>query len=172
MISHARMNTRTLLRPTTDELLHLYTELHLTCQEIGDRYKVSRSSVSKWLKRAGIDTQEGERADVTCTYCGARFSVHRKRLRTAQRLYCTQEHYIAAMRNGSYYQHRQGQRIARDLVARYYPALTRSNVVHHKDGNNDNNDLSNLALFADQAEHMRFHRSGKGSFLWDGAAKF
>lgn len=35
--------------------------------------------------------------------------------------------------------------------------LTKAEVVHHIDGNKRNNDISNLMLFANQAEHLKYH---------------
>ena len=37
--------------------------------------------------------------------------------------------------------------------------LHRTEVVHHIDENKSNNDISNLILFANQAEHISHHRS-------------
>ena len=36
--------------------------------------------------------------------------------------------------------------------------LTNNGVVHHRDGNKQNNDISNLELFSRNAERMRRHR--------------
>jgi hypothetical protein len=53
------------------------------------------------------------------------------------------------------------------MVGRYFP-LERRHVVHHHDGDNTNNALDNLAVFASQAEHMRYHRGGHATPIWDG----
>lgn len=41
--------------------------------------------------------------------------------------------------------------------------LTSTEVVHHRDGNTSNNDLGNLELFADQAEHIRIGHATRES---------
>jgi len=55
------------------------------------------------------------------------------------------------------------------MLAQHF-ALAPDHVVHHKDDNNRHNDLANLAVFADQADHMRHHRGVAVDTLWDGAA--
>lgn len=61
--------------------------------------------------------------------------------------------YVRVRRGGKLiYLHRyvMAQHLGRDL--------TEKEVVHHNDENPRNNDLSNLTLFASQAEHLDFHR--------------
>ena len=36
--------------------------------------------------------------------------------------------------------------------------LTKDEVVHHIDGNKQNNDIENLVIFPNQKEHSHFHR--------------
>ena len=40
-------------------------------------------------------------------------------------------------------------------IGRY---LTADEVIHHKDGNRSNNNISNLQLCANQSEHIKIHR--------------
>lgn len=65
--------------------------------------------------------------------------------------------------------HRHGDR--RGLVAQHRLVyerhigriLSRTEVVHHIDGHKANNDISNLQLFANQAEHRRHHAMTDGN---------
>lgn len=41
--------------------------------------------------------------------------------------------------------------------------LSDDEVVHHLDGDRQNNDISNLRLFSNQAEHHRFEMEQRGS---------
>ena len=40
-------------------------------------------------------------------------------------------------------------------------------VVHHIDGDCENNKIENLALFNSNSEHISFHRVGKPSPIWN-----
>ncbi len=44
--------------------------------------------------------------------------------------------------------------VAEETIGRF---LTRTEVVHHVDGDKANNDPGNLVVCANQAEHMRIH---------------
>jgi hypothetical protein len=52
-------------------------------------------------------------------------------------------------------------------VKRLYQ-LQEQHVVHHVDGDDLHNELSNLWVFASQAEHMSFHRGGDAEPIWKG----
>jgi hypothetical protein len=41
--------------------------------------------------------------------------------------------------------------------------------VHHKDSDNHNNELWNLAVFASTSDHLKHHHGHKIEPLWDGA---
>lgn len=86
-----------------------------------------------------------------------------------RRRFCCREHYWQFLRErgGGYRPWRQGQRSARKAVSQHFNLAPR-NVVHHKDGNNRNNSLSNLAVFSSQSDHLSFHRGGPVQPIWDG----
>lgn len=87
-----------------------------------------------------------------------------------RRHFCSREHYWESVRKrgANYRPHRQGQRIARAAVSKYF-ALKQGHIVHHRDGNNRNNSLSNLAVFSSQAQHMAFHRGDPSAVpIWTG----
>ena len=49
--------------------------------------------------------------------------------------------------------------------------LPAGSIVHHIDGNQANNNASNLILFNSQANHVRFHRNcplAAGAIIFDG----
>ncbi len=63
-------------------------------------------------------------------------------------------------RNGYRVLYLNGKRVLehRDLMAKHLGRpLLRSEVVHHKDGNPINNDISNLELVPSQSEHVALH---------------
>lgn len=62
------------------------------------------------------------------------------------------------LRNPEYEAWRTGQRIARIILSEHlHRELISGEVVHHIDGNNRNNDLSNLMLFKNSSEHIAYH---------------
>jgi hypothetical protein len=70
--------------------------------------------------------------------------------------------------SGPYVRSRQGQRIARKIVAKLFP-LEPGHVVHHEDRNAFNNEPFNLKVFQTQGDHTRYHRGFEVEPLWDGA---
>jgi len=145
----------------------MYTIQHLTMAEIGQVFGVSRAAVCKALRRAGIAAVQGEHVETTCAFCGNPLMVRRGRWRRTGKQYCTQTCYAASRENPNYIPWRQGQNIARALVRRHF-ALAPGMIVHHHDGDNFNNAISNLAVIANQADHLRLHHGKPIMFLWDG----
>lgn len=143
---------------------NLVIELHKTdlysLQGISDVVGVSRQSVKRYLNKHGYDTSKANASkEVECTYCLVKFKRTRCQRRKTVNPYCSSKCYGKAISNPDYVQHRQGQRVARREVSRYFDLLP-DHVVHHKDGNNRNNDLGNLMVFRHQADHIRWHRLG------------
>lgn len=59
---------------------------------------------------------------------------------------------------------------AREIVDSIFD-LQPHNVVHHKDGDYENNQITNLAVFETQGDHAKFHRNKhkvKPLPIWDG----
>lgn len=155
----------------TAELIRLYTEDHLTLRAIAARVGLSASAVWKRLRRAGIVAHDGTWVVLACMACGLTFE--RKRSCAKRRTYyCSDACYQGTIqRNGAtYVQSRAGCRQARRIVACCF-ALLPEHIVHHHDGDNHNNRVSNLAVFASHADHMRFHRGGDAQPIWDGRAQ-
>ena len=142
---------------------------------LAKRYNKSRHGIYKVLKRAGVDTSK-RKFDVSCTTCAKGISRPKCQIRNKKHLFCCLECYYAfikAKQTGIYQQSRQGQKIARQKVEEYFD-LKIEHIVHHEDNNNFNNSLYNLKVFANQGDHIRYHRWVKNSDivikpLWDGA---
>jgi hypothetical protein len=61
-------------------------------------------------------------------------------------------------KNDEYKQNRTGQRIGRRVIEELLGReLLNGEVVHHKDGNDMNNDPGNLIVFSSHSEHMEHH---------------
>lgn len=146
----------------------MYTVQHLTCAEIGKIIGMSRVAVWKRLQKVGITSQQGEWVSIACDQCGKEFDTTRKRWKRSKKHFCCERCYWDSLYNPNYRPNRHGQRTARDIVSKLFN-LKADNVVHHHDGNNLNNHISNLKVFATQVEHLRYHRGGNARPIWDGS---
>lgn len=149
-------------------VVHAYTVQHLTGQQIGAIEGISRSAVHHILRKAGVNRSDGTWVDAVCYHCQKPFKAPRARWRKARHVFCSNACYFAKRRNPAYRPHRQGQRIARVSVRAAGFPLLKSHVVHHFDGDNKNNAINNLAVFASQRDHLRFHHHGQPDPIWDG----
>src|SRR6478609_2658448 len=105
----------------------------------------------------------------------ARFcSVCQSHLRNHQKQFCSQKCHGLTMR-GSNHPGYKGGTVSRDYIlqsvngvqicehrllmeAHLGRSLLKTEVVHHKDGNKQNNSIDNLQLCSSQAEHAALHR--------------
>ena len=95
--------------------------------------------------------------------------ITRKRWRTRTRLFCSATHYWASREKPGYVESRRGGQLARAVVIQHFQVLESEHVVHHVDGDQRNNDLRNLEVYATHGEHMRHHHGRKVEPLWRGA---
>lgn len=162
---------------TTQDLVVLVNQIQLPMDEIETRTGLTRQGIWKRLKRAGVLVPRrapgGAPSKVTiraCAFCGASVKRYKKRMIRQNQLnvFCNESCYVASLEQHPYEEWRQGTNLARAIVANHFP-LERGQIVHHKDGDQRNNDLSNLMVFATQAQHMAFHRGRKIIPLFDGA---
>jgi hypothetical protein len=152
----------------TDILTVWYTQAHLTLRQIATLAGMSHVGVAKRLRSAGITAHDGVWVKLACNYCGKEFERPRCQAKR-ERSYCCEDHYFADLENPGYKPWRQGQRLARAIVSQY-TRLDPDEIVHHEDGNCKNNDRKNLRVFANQSDHLKYHRSkDKPSPVWDGS---
>ena len=151
----------------TERLVEYYTEQHLTLAEIGRLVGMSRPGVWKRLQAAGIEARQGEHVQTWCDHCGKKFDRTRRQYRNQKKHYCTEECYHASLYSPAYQPDRHGQRNARKVVSRHFN-LQPKQIVHHVDKDCANNKIENLWVFACQADHLRYHRSGRPEPLWKG----
>ena len=157
------------LKGRTQDIVGMYTVQHLTLRQIAKLMGVSHAGIARVLKREGIAPHQGEWAAVTCAYCGKRFDIHRKRYLDRIEHYCCAEHYYASRANPHYQPDAYRCRLARAIVAQHYP-LEPLHEVHHVDGNQSNNDLNNLMVFANASDHHKHHhQKNKAVPVWIGS---
>ena len=151
----------------TETIVDLYRIQHLTVRQIGRQIGMSGVGVWKRLQAAGVSAREGEWIQAKCFFCGKLIQVRRARWRNTRKIHCSEECYYETIANPDYNPNRHGCRLARSVVKRLYQ-LQEQHVVHHVDGDDLHNELSNLWVFASQAEHMSFHRGGDAEPIWKG----
>lgn len=143
------------------QLEQWYLRDHLTLEEIGKKLSITRQAVHNRMRRCGIDMSTGERFDVKCDVCGVFYSVTRKRFKSTIMHLCSEKCRIAYLKTSQYKASRQGQRIGRavlmEIATKKGLSMPDGFVVHHKDGDDFNNDPSNLMVFKNNAEHTLHH---------------
>ena len=155
------------------DIINAYSVLLVPMIQIAKQYAVTRQCIFKILRKSGIDTSKATAAHiaVSCTVCGKETVKVRCQFRNANHHFCSEDCYFAWLKHGNgkpFIVHRHGTRQARDIVSKIFP-LRPGHIVHHEDRNQFNNNLENLRVFANQGDHIRYHRGFLSSFLWDGS---
>lgn len=162
---------------STQDLVVWVNEYRWPMAEVVAKSGMTRQGVYKRLKAAGCLVKRREKGgapgvmtQVPCAFCGVILTRRIKRLIQGRMLrqFCNTTCYFASLSTSGYRESRHGARLARVIVAQHFP-LESQHIVHHKDGNQRNNDRSNLMVFASQAAHMAHHRGRTVAPLWDGA---
>ena len=140
---------------------------------LAKRYGISRQGVYKVLRMAGIETSKEFAGNlmVSCTVCGTEVKKHRAEVRKRLHIFCSEACYFAWLKHGNgnpLIMHRNSSRTARVIVSDHF-ALKPGYIVHHKDRNQYNNELSNLMVFTNSGDHIRHHRGFTVPVLWDGS---
>jgi endogenous inhibitor of DNA gyrase (YacG/DUF329 family) len=151
-------------RSAHKDIIDAYTVDLWPMGEIAEVLHVSRSAVWKILKKHGVDTSK-HKITVSCTTCGANIDRTRKRVRKQTNHFCSQDCYSAFLGAGksSYASGGNSSRIARAIVSQWFD-LKPEHVVHHEDCNRFNNLKSNLRVFANQGDHIRYHHQERDKY--------
>jgi hypothetical protein len=140
--------------------------------ELAKRYGLTRQGVHKIIRNAGVDTAKTGGIEVSCDCCQKIIKRFRSHVRKAKHIFCGNDCYTAWLQAGAgtgpFIANRQGMRIARTIVSRFF-TLLEGHVVHHKDRNQFHNDPANLLVFRCSGDHIRHHRGFEVEPLWDGA---
>lgn len=142
---------------TAQELRKMYLMERLSSIEIGKKFGVDRSVVLNRLKKYGIkrrsasEARRGKYDGENCpSFRGAIYKTpsgyYMKKLLLAER----GKHRCDGAHRVYVHTYRMEKYIGRKLK--------KDEVVHHVDLDRQNNNISNLILFPNQAEHIRFHK--------------
>jgi hypothetical protein len=143
--------------------IDMFNKQLMSCNQIAKSFNVSRPTIWKYLRKHGVNTSK-DNSFAICKQCGISFKKTRCRIRNTTHQFCSRVCYFNYIKNPNYNSHRQGQRIARQVFEREI-CFTHDWVIHHADGNNDNNNIKNLWAFQKQSDHMKYHRGGKTTAL-------
>jgi len=159
-----------LLKKDKVNIIKAYRELTPMAQ-LAKEYSVSRQAIYKIIKKAGVPTMKGPYT-VSCDCCGKPTTKTRSRIRKQKHVFCSMDCYKAFLQAGNgfpYIGNRNGQRTARSIVSQYFQ-LKEGYIVHHENRNALDNRLSNLKVFRNQGDHIRYHRGFDVVPIWDGAS--
>ena len=136
--------------PDADLLQQLIEVETLTQAEVARRFGVNRNHVRKWCRELGLVTQRtGPRG-------GERHPGWRGgRTQRKGYWYVHQPDHPHATKSGYVLEHRL---VMEGTLGRY---LHPSEVVHHRDGDRENNDPHNLEVFPCNADHLRHELAGR-----------
>lgn len=156
-------------------IIHAYQVDLIPIVKLAKQYGITRHGIYKMLKAVGIDTSKTTNSiiKVSCTVCGEETTRLRCQIRKSNHHFCSHKCYEAWLKHGNgnpLIMHRQSSRMARKVVEKHYP-LRESQIVHHEDRNQYNNQLNNLKVFVNQGDHIRYHRGFEVPILWDGSIK-
>lgn len=135
--------------------------------ELAEKYNITRQGVYKIIKQAGVDTQKAL-LPVSCNVCGKEIYRNKAKIRRQLHMFCSSDCYTAFLQagNGSpYVESRYRSRIARTIVSDHFQ-LQKGHIVHHENRNQTDNRLDNLRVFANQGDHVRYHRGFDVSPIW------
>ncbi len=166
------MNTlvQSALIPTKDQLVEMYCEKRYSVQDIAGLYDVSHSIANRWLKKNGAkarsfkDAAAISRQKISDALKGREISPEwRAKLSDASKRHGDQFAVGISYKTGGYAEHTRGEHKGRSvhvvvMEQHIGRRLLPGEVVHHKDENKQNNDLSNLELTT-RSEHSSIHRA-------------
>lgn len=135
------------------------------CAWCGTQFLAFPCQTRKYCSTACVGAAASKAVEKACLVCSK--PVMRQASRPYRRAFCSQACYHSLRQDGRYRPNRQGQRIARKTVSQYFD-LQPQHVVHHEDRDTSHNDITNLLVFASQADHMAYHHGSDVKPLWDG----
>lgn len=133
-----------------DQVRHMIEDEKLTQDEVARRLGKNRTTIQRWCYRYGLETQRtGPRGgELHPDWKGGRKLVGRYwYVYRPDHPNTTKQRYVA--------EHRL---VAEQTLGRY---LQRNEVVHHIDGNPQNNDPSNLEVFQANRDHLKHELTGR-----------
>jgi len=153
-------NQRVTERQVAD-IIEAYTIKLVPMIAIAKCHGFTRQGIYKILHKAGVDTSNKGGMIVSCSACGKEIVRPRAQVRKAKHIYCSVACYADFISASNHKfgpsVRRMGNKHGRKVMANFFP-LQDGHIVHHIDGNVLNNDINNLMVFRNAADHCRHHR--------------
>jgi len=146
-----------------DSIIKEYKDNLIPMIQLAQQYGITRQGIWKALNKYGIDTTKRS-VEVPCKQCGKVILKKKCQIRNRYRNFCSRTCYFAYFSLNTLIS-RQGQRIGRKVMNSFFK-LKSKYVVHHEDGNEMNNNINNLRVFASNGEHISYHRGGNSKPIW------
>jgi hypothetical protein len=155
----------------TEFIVELYCKRGFTMAQVAKKVGMSPMGVWRRLKKAGV---EDSRVEVECGWCGILFKKGRATWRKSTYHFCCVPcctEWTRVERGNGFKENKESCKRARKLVKEWFDLKggQDGNIVHHVDGNEGNNELSNLWVFENHADHHRFHLDGGAEPIWKGS---
>jgi len=147
-----------------DELIKLYTDQELTLRQIAKKYKVSYQTIHQRLQRLGI-SRNTKKILTSCAFCATPIEVFVSRASKQEKHYCNKDCFAAGLEKTPYKAWKREQRVTRTVVNKYFK-LSDDHVVDYLDGNNKNNDINNLAVYASEEDRIKAKQGQKVKVIW------
>jgi predicted DNA-binding protein YlxM (UPF0122 family) len=155
------------------EIVKLFFEDYMSLRQIAARFNVSAVSIKKALNRHGHDTSKASlHFETTCAMCEnkivrIRCQIRNKGIGNFCDMVCYHV-YLDSISIGKNLS-RNGMRKGRVIVESILGTLPEGSIVHHIDGDEENNEVENLMLLASSTDHLMIHRGfGEPKILFDG----
>lgn len=149
---------------SNQQLINLYKNQGLTLRQIAKKYKVSHQNIHQRLKRLGI-IKNDLRVQVNCDSCGKIKQISVSRSKKQQKHYCNMTCLAISKEKGHYKIWKREQKISRVEVGKHFK-LVPEYVVDYVDGDNKNNDISNLVVYASEEERIKAKQGHKVIPMW------
>ena len=128
-------------------------------------YPSSKKTKNSFCSKKCVDDHKRNGSKLKCKRCGKEFYRRFGEQRKAKTFFCSRlcrdknrmelAKPTTYLKDNARHKHRI---VAENKLGR---ALKKGEIVHHLDGDKHNNDPDNLRIFVNQAEHARYHFSGK-----------
>jgi hypothetical protein len=156
------MAKRINLTAHTDKIIFSYMVKLEPLTKIGKRYGVSEKTISRFLKKNGVQPSRGK-IKVRCNACGKTIERPKHRIKKYQDQYCSDDCRMAGfklLRNKQTF--RNSTLIARYKISEVFD-LKEHHIIYHLDNNTSNNQFWNLLVFEDFSALIQYVHGSKGS---------
>jgi len=166
---------------TDEEIISLYKN-GVSIKDISQLTQITRPAIYNTLKRNKIEVDRRKVLQLNCLFCNEEFTRQRSLNKNEHSGYCSIQCFHAHRSTSGIYskrgselvslheknskiKHRELGRISLKVIKEAGIILETGQVIHHIDGNRNNNNLENLQIFNSHSEHMNFHHKKRNNKL-------